>query len=261
MSKDNLNQEWLDLAPAWIKEAREGRNPTRNGLLDRPMLETCGDVAGLRVLDCGCGEGRFCRMLAERGAAYVLGLDLCEPMIEAARGLQSGCAEYRVADVQDLSFLDDASFDLVVSYLSQCDLPDFQANTREVFRVLKPGGRFVIANVHPMRSALGGWHKNDDGEKQHVMVDNYFDEGERHWAMMGVDFTNFHRTLETNTRAFLDAGFRIDAIIEPTVDEEQLAAYPENDDELRVPNFIVYVLGKTRTGQPSRIQGSPQPLF
>jgi SAM-dependent methyltransferase len=208
------------------------------------MLEACGSVAGLRVLDCGCGEGRFCRMLVERGAEYVLGLDLCAPMIAAAEELQSGHDAYRVADVQDLGFLQDESFDLALSYLNQCDLPDFAANTREVFRVLRRGGRFVVANLHPMRSAEGSWQKSPSGEKQHVILDRYFDEGERRWKMMGVEFTNFHRSLSTYTRAFLDAGFGIEGIVEPTVSEELLALYPELDDELRVPNFIIYILRK-----------------
>ena len=103
--KDLLKKEWLKLSSSWIKETREGRNSHRNGLLDQPMLEACGDVKGLRILDCGCGEGRFCRILTQRGASYVLGLDLCEPMIRAARELQPSRNEYRIADVQDLSFL------------------------------------------------------------------------------------------------------------------------------------------------------------
>ena len=180
MTTKQLRQEWIALAPAWIREARQGPNPTRNGLLDRPMLEACGDVRGFRVLDCGCGEGRFCRILAERGADYVLGLDTCEPMIDAAAGRGSGKEEYRIADVQDLNFLEDESFDLVISYLNQCDLPDVEANNREVFRVLKPGGRFVVANLHPMRSAVGTWQRGPDGTKEHVVLDRYFDEGERH---------------------------------------------------------------------------------
>src|SRR5205085_9404253 len=98
---------------------------------DPPMLAACGAVTGLRVLDCGCGEGRFCRLLADRGAAHVLGLDLCRPMIAAAEKMKSDRDEYRVANVEDLSFLDNAMFDLVVSYLNQCDLPDFAANNRE----------------------------------------------------------------------------------------------------------------------------------
>jgi SAM-dependent methyltransferase len=243
MSRQDLVQQWHDLSSNWIKESR-GRNPTRSGLLDEPMLEACGDVSGLRVLDCGCGEGRFSRMMVRRGAEYVLGLDSCEPMIEAARELESGVDEYRVADVQEMAFLDDGTFDLAISYLNQCDLPDFAANTREVFRVLKPGGRFVIANLHPMRSATGGWHKDETGRKLHAVLDNYFDEGERHWQMWGEDLTNFHRSLSTYLDGFLDAGFVITRVVEPTVAQSDLQQYPELEDELRVPNFIVYVLDK-----------------
>ncbi len=244
-SNSVLREEWAALAPAWIEETRVGRNASRNGLLDKPMIDACGDVRGLRVLDCGCGEGRFCRILLELGAESAVGLDLCEPMIAAAADLASGKDEYRVADVQDMPFLGDASFDLAVSYLNQCDLPDFEANNREVLRVLKPGGRFVVATVHPMRSATGQWCRSEHGVKQHVNLDNYFDESERCLkTKMLVKLTNFHRTLSTHVQAYLSAGFRIDGIVEPTVDAESLACYPELDDETRVPNFIVFVLGK-----------------
>jgi SAM-dependent methyltransferase len=244
MNKDDLAHEWLELAPAWIREARQGRNPTRNGLLDKPVLDACDSIQGLRVLDCGCGEGRFCRILVQRGATFVLGLDLCPPMIQAAQQLTSGKDEYHIADVQELGFLDNDSFDLAVSYLNQCDLSDVQANNREVYRVLKPRGRFVVANLHPMRSAVGGWHRTADGRKLHVILDQYFDEGQRIWKMMGVELTNFHRSLSTSVNGFLAAGFAIERIVEPTVTAEQLQLYPELDDELRVPNFIIYVLSK-----------------
>jgi len=242
-SKD-LRREWEQLAPAWIREARQGRNAVRRILLDAPMLDACGDVRGKNVLDCGCGEGRFCRILAERGAANVLGLDLCPAMIQAARELQSPREDYEIADVQDLNFLSGESFDLAVSYLNQCDLADFRANTREVFRVLKPGSRFVVANLHPMRSAVGGWHRGQDGQKLHIVLDRYFDESERRWNMLGVDFTNFHRSLATYVSGFLEAGFVVKGMIEPTVTDQQARDYPELDDELRVPNFILYVLEK-----------------
>jgi len=246
VNRERLKQEWVNIAPAWIKEARDGANANRTGLLDRPMLEACGNVSGLRVLECGCGEGRFCRLLVERRAAYVLGLDLCAPMIEAAREKQSDRDEYRVADVQDLDFLGDGTFDLAVSYLNQCDLPDFEANNREVFRVLKPGGRFVIANLHPMLSAVGEWHRTADGTRLHVVLDHYFEEGQRIWRMMGGEVTNFHRTLSTYVRSFMNAGFSVSGVIEPTVTAGQLEDYPELADQLRVPNFIIYVLSKPR---------------
>ena len=130
MKQKDLNQEWIDLSEAWIEEARKGKNSTRNGLLDKPMLTACGDVTDKKIIDCGCGEGRFCRILAARGANYALGIDLCEPMIEAARELQSKTDEYCIADVQDLSFIENEMFDLAVSYLNQCDVPNLAKTAR-----------------------------------------------------------------------------------------------------------------------------------
>ena len=48
---NRAEREWVALTPAWIREAREGTNATRTGLLDGPMLEACGDVTGRRILD------------------------------------------------------------------------------------------------------------------------------------------------------------------------------------------------------------------
>jgi ubiquinone/menaquinone biosynthesis C-methylase UbiE len=244
MQNPKLNAEWEEMAPHWIKHMRETPNSTREIQLDPPMLEQCGDVKGKRVIDLGCGEGRFSRKLLEKGAGHVLGLDTSEKMVEAANGLKTWHDDYQVADVQDLSFLRDESFDLAVSYLNQCDLPDFEANSREVFRILKPGGRFIIANLHPMRSATGLWCKNKEGKKLHATVDNYFDEEVRHWTIMGVKLTNFHRSLETYVNAYISAGFSVERLIEPSISPELLEQFPELDDELRVPNFVIFSLGK-----------------
>jgi hypothetical protein len=62
--------------------------------------------------------------------------------------------------------------------------------------------------------------------------------------MMGVDFTNFHRTLSSYVNDFLKTGFLLTGIMEPTVTQEDLERYPELSDEARVPNFIIYILEK-----------------
>lgn len=56
---ERLRREWMELAPQWIREARAGGDVARQGLLDEYTLAACGDVQGLRILDSGCGEGRF----------------------------------------------------------------------------------------------------------------------------------------------------------------------------------------------------------
>ena len=253
--KTGLEEEWEKIAPRWIDQMRNTPNETREIQLDPPVIELCGDVAGKTVVDLGCGEGRFSRKLVGRGVERVLGLDRSPTMIAAAKELAGASEEYLVADVEDLLFLEDASFDLAVSYLNQCDLQDFEANTREVFRILKPGGRFVVANLHPMRSATGLWCKDEKGNKLHAIVDRYFDETERHWTIMEVRLTNFHRTLETYLNGYLKAGFALEKLVEPSVTTEEAREFPDLDDELRVPNFIVFGLRKPGNSLRNTEQG------
>lgn len=244
ITKGELRSEWEALAPSWIDRTRYQGDAHREGLLDDYMLAACGAVNGLRILDSGCGEGRFCRMLAERGAAEVLGIDLCQPLIAAAKTLPRANLSYRVGDAEDLSEIQAESLDLVVSYLNQCDLPQFERNNEAAHRILKKNGRFIVANLHPMRSAVGGWKKDANGRKEHAIVDHYFEEGQRSWKMLNVDFTNFHRTLATYMNAFLKTGFTLEKLIEPRPTAEQMQQYPDIEDEDRVPNFIIYILRK-----------------
>ena len=81
--KSRLSGQWAVMADEWIAavETRGDRNAHREGLVDSWMLAAVGDAKGLAVIDLGCGEGRFSRMLAERGAR-VTGLDLSERFID-----------------------------------------------------------------------------------------------------------------------------------------------------------------------------------
>ena len=151
---------------------------------------------------------------------------------------------YMLGDAENLNDVESDSFDLAVSYIVLVDLLDYRSAIEAAYRVLRPGGRFVVCNIHPMRSSLpGGWIKQAD-RKLFYPVDDYTDEGPREWTWWGRRFVNMHRTLSSHIAAFLDAGFTLRALHEPTPSEEQLAAHPNFDDEFRCPNFIIYVLDK-----------------
>ena len=79
---------WSKSAGPWLRLMEKG-DPNRVLLLDEVMLGLCGDVRGLDVLDAGCGEGRFCRMLAARGARTI-GIDPTGELIAEARRRQPG---------------------------------------------------------------------------------------------------------------------------------------------------------------------------
>ena len=239
--EERLRTQWTEAVQDWI----ETDQSVRTGFLDTWMLDALGDVPGKSVIDIGCGEGRFSRLLSELGAT-VTGIDLTEPLIERARELGSDKETYLQGDAENLEGVADDSFDLAVSYIVLVDLLDYRRSIREAYRVLRPGGRFVVCNVHPMRTAsknIVGWIRDSSG-KLFYPVDNYTEEGEREFLWWGGPFINMHRTISSYVSAFLDAGFTLEGLHEPVPSDEQLVENPKFDDELRVPNFIIYVLKK-----------------
>jgi ubiquinone/menaquinone biosynthesis C-methylase UbiE len=72
-------------------------------------------------------------MLVDLGAELVLGIDLCPSMLVAAGQLATGKDGYILADVQEMGFLRDNTFDIAVSYLNQYDLPGFKLTAARSF--------------------------------------------------------------------------------------------------------------------------------
>jgi SAM-dependent methyltransferase len=102
------------------------------------------DLTNKRVLDIGCGIGGLDQVLVALGAAHVAAVDVIEPMIALAR---RRIADPRIAfeliePEQPLPF-PDASFDVVFTKDAWLHVVDKLALLREVYRVLKPGGRLA----------------------------------------------------------------------------------------------------------------------
>jgi SAM-dependent methyltransferase len=99
-------------------------------------------LQGARVLDCGCGEGAYVPAMAELGAD-VLGIEYQPAKVAAFRRRQAVSGHVRQGDVQDLDLPAD-SFDVVLMNEVLEHVPDDVGALREVRRVLRPGGRFVL---------------------------------------------------------------------------------------------------------------------
>lgn len=126
------------------------------------LLPAC---AGQRVLDLGCGSGRYLRLLHPRGPRFMVGLDLSSAMLARSRG---SLEPVILGDGQALPF-GAQTFDLVVSGLVVGHVPDLGALLREVVRVTRPGGLVIYSDLHP-DGAQAGWvrtFQTADGS-QHV---------------------------------------------------------------------------------------------
>jgi ubiquinone/menaquinone biosynthesis C-methylase UbiE len=104
------------------------------------ILEYFGDLNGKRVLDVGCGKGRFARVLLERyPLASIVGFDLAEAMLRHVPEGVSACAGSMTA----LPF-PSAAFECAYATESLEHAVDIEAAVSELCRVVRPGGRIVI---------------------------------------------------------------------------------------------------------------------
>lgn len=106
----------------------------------RLILEYFRDLNGKRVLDAGCGKGRFARVLADRyPQTAIVGFDLAEAMLRYVPSNVRACA----GSMTGLPFRS-AAFDCVYATESLEHAVDIDAAVAEMCRVTKPGGRIVI---------------------------------------------------------------------------------------------------------------------
>jgi SAM-dependent methyltransferase len=158
------------------------------------LLNAVDAKPGIKVLDLCCGQGNVSKALVSRGC-QVVGVDFSSAMLAFARA-RVPQAKFIEADAQDLPF-DDADFDIVVSNLGVCHVPDQPRALSEVRRVLRPRGQFAMTvwcgpEISPCFEVVYG------AIKAHGSPDAS--------APPGPDFHQFAKP-EVAAKLLMDAGF------------------------------------------------------
>lgn len=207
----------MSLSEAWEKHAKEWiawvRRPGHDSYdrYHRDQFLPLLPGPGRRTIDVGCGEGRFTRHLASLGHR-VAGIDASPTLIAAARELAPEM-ELHVGSAAALPF-EDASADLVVSFMCLHDVDDLEGAVAEIARVLEPGGVLCLAVVHPLNSA-GRFEKHGRFVIRGSYLEpfRYSDRVERDGLTM--TFESLHRPMALYVEALLRAGLAVDALREP----------------------------------------------
>lgn len=113
------------------------------------FVASLGDVTALSVLDLACGDGNTAIPLGQAGA-NVRGIDIASNLVAAgntrAQDLHLSNVRFEEGDASHLDNVKDNSFDLLVSVFGAMFAPRPFDVAKEMYRVVKPGGRIVMAN-------------------------------------------------------------------------------------------------------------------
>jgi 2-polyprenyl-3-methyl-5-hydroxy-6-metoxy-1,4-benzoquinol methylase len=219
---DEIRGFWNRVADDW--QVQVGGHGDSNRVLnsDPVLWAYAGNLAGLKVLDAGCGTGYLSNQASDRGAR-VTGIDISERMIEIARA-QYPRIDFRVDSCSELRTIADSEFDLVIANYVLMDTPDLGGTMHAFGRVLRDNGQAVLVFSHPCFPQGRAQASRDGGEINYRWTFPYFEQRkciDPPWAHFKSDFTWFHRPLSDYWKAFKAARFVVLDFEEPRITEER----------------------------------------
>ncbi len=186
-----------------------------HSLLD-PLIErslpAVTELRKIRVLDVGCGGGRWAAKLVESGAR-VVGVEPAAPMAEAAR--QRQLSNFRIIESQIEEAELPGQFDVALAICSLDHVSDLPGALSKISCSLVPSGRLIITTEHPLRTApLAGPRWSSDGAGR---VRDYGTDGFRcfQWFDRPELVPVYHRTFGSWVENLTAMGFRLLTVCEP----------------------------------------------
>ena len=235
--REEIQSIWNQNADHWDEKMGEGNHfhktligPTQKRLLDLQPEEL--------VLDIACGNGQFAREMARLGAR-VVACDVSERMIALAQKRSEELNDriaFLVLDATDntqLQKLAEYRFDAAVCTMAFMDMLTLETLLQFLPQVLKKSGRFVFSECHPCFNsgefALLQEEEDREGKivaRQGVKIYDYIlPSTKKGLAMAGQPEPHhyFHRPLSLLLDTCFQAGFVLDALVEPVLGEHARA--------------------------------------
>ncbi|MEX0774266.1 MAG: methyltransferase domain-containing protein [Phycisphaeraceae bacterium] len=213
--------DWSDVAQWYDELVGDAGSEYHQKVVLPGVIRLLTPRPGEAGIDIACGQGVLCRTLHHKHGARMTGVDASADLIRIARERSDEAIHYDVADARDLSRFEPASFHLAACILAIQNIEPIGPVFEQVARLLKPGGRLVVAMMHPSfrgpKFASWGWDVVQ--QTQYRRVDRYLQPRKEAITMHpgrrpGLHTWTFHRPLQTYVKALAQAGLLIDALEE-----------------------------------------------
>lgn len=216
----------------YLEVASEEKDPFKKYIDTPNFVALLGNISNKKILDVGCGNGEFCKVLSQNGAS-VTGVDGSEEMVLASQKTFPSGNFIQLDILNDLPPFPDNNFDIITAKMMLMNLAPLSKILVVVFKLLKVNGLFAIDIVHPFRPLL----KNlvSKSSTRYSKNFNYFKE-----LNGGIEFGDkkmafYYRPLNMYINDILNQGFKLMKLNEYGVDKNLVEQFPELKDKLNLP--------------------------
>lgn len=229
---------------AYDKMRNKDKGKNANDLVEIPNFrKLIPNVKGKKILDLGCGYGENDKYCRDLGAKGIWGIDISEHMIKIAEeNNDDENINYKVMAMEDISEIEE-KFDIVISSLAFHYVKDYEKLVKDIYNLLNDDGILIFSIDHPLRiaSKFETWMKKNYTEingKWFLLVSDYNREGIREKEWNGIMVKKYHRNFSSLINGLVNAGFKIDQILEPIPDEESIKIIPKYINQYDRPYFL-----------------------
>lgn len=214
-------------------------------------------LQGKKILDLGCGTGRFDFLFEEENPACILGIDISEQMLRIAKeksGIRQSKVEFMKGDISNFNKYIAGKYDFIFSSTTIHYINDLNGLFRNIYNALDEEGICIISMMHPIYTAQYPIDKNGEFPSDDEWIVRYLDKRNRAYIQPWIEYnesienslsSSYHYTFGDYINAIISAGLKIERVEEPYPPEK----WKQNNNDrynsfIETPSYMIIRLSR-----------------
>ena len=224
--KNEIEKNWDEMSKAYedFTEDEDSYSYTIEWPCTKRMLPS---LQQKKILDLGCGTGRFDFLFEKENPFSITGIDISENMLNIAKEKaadRGSKVEFIKGDISNFNTYFDGKFDFIFSSSTFHYISDLEGLFNNIYKALNEKGICIVSMMHPVYTAQYPVDRNGEFPSDDEWTVRYLDKSKRAYIQPWIEYndsikdylsTSYHYTFADYFNAIIGAGLKIERVEEP----------------------------------------------